>query len=408
MKRAVLIVIALLFSGTLAFAQVPASPQAAMSLEQQGKTAEAEAAWRALSKANPSNPEPYAHLGLLEARQEHYADAVPLYRKAIALRPNVPGLRLNLALALFKSGQLKQAIPEFQALLKAAPAGSADAQRSTILLGMAHYGLGEYQQAAPYLKQAADADQQNLPLRLTLAHAYLWTKQFQKVMDVYQEILTLNPESAEADMIAGEALDEMKDDEGATKMFREAVKANPKEPNVHFGLGYLLWTQKLYPEAVTEFQAELANEPDHAQSMLYLGDSFLQLNKADEARPLLAKAVQLDPALWLGNLDLGIIDSDAGRNDDALRELEIAGKLKPDEVNVHWRLARLYRTMGRKEDAKVEFDKASKLNRAANEDLLQKMNNPRPRPATTQPDAQQPSTQQPSPQPPTPSASPNP
>jgi tetratricopeptide (TPR) repeat protein len=359
----------------LAQTSAPTQRQAALALEQQGKTAEAEAAWRSYAKAHPSASEAYAHIGLLEARQEHYKEAVPLYRKALALSPNVPGLRLNLALALFKGGELKEAIPEFEILLKGAPAKSAEEQRYTILLGMSHYGLGEYAKAVPYLKQATGRDAQNLPLRLALAHSCLWSKQTQCVMDVYHEILDLNAESAEADMIAGEALDEMKDNEGSTKMFRAAVKANPQEPNVHFGLGYLLWTQKQYPEAATEFQAELANDPKHAQAMLYLGDTYLQLNRPDEARPLLVKALALDQTMWLGDLDLGIIDSDAGRNDDALHELEAARKLQDNDVNVHWRLARLYRTMGRKDEAKAEFDKASKLNKAADEDLYRKIAN---------------------------------
>jgi tetratricopeptide (TPR) repeat protein len=188
-------------------------------------------------------------------------------------------------------------------------------------------------------------------------------------------------------MLAGEALDDMKDNEGSTKMFRAAVKANPTEPNVHFGLGYLLWTQKQYPEAATEFQAELANDPGHAQAMLYLGDAYLQLNRPEDAKPLLQKAIALDSSLWLADLDLGIIDSDAGRNDDALRELQAAAKLRDDEVNVHWRLARLYRAMGRKDEAKAEFDKASKLNKAADEDLYRKMANGRQRPPQTAPPA---------------------
>jgi tetratricopeptide (TPR) repeat protein len=366
-------------SMVLAQTSAPTQRQTALALEQQGKTAEAEAAWRSYAKAHPS-AEAYAHMGLLEARQEHYKEAVPLYRKALALSPNVPGLRLNLALALFKGGELKEAIPELEILLKGAPPKSAEEQRYTILLGMAHYGLGEYAKASPYLKQATDRDTQNLPLRLALAHSCLWSKQTQCVMDVYHEILDLNAESAEADMIAGEALDEMKDNEGSTKMFRAAVKANPKEPDAHFGLGYLLWTQKQYPEAATEFQAELANDPKHAQAMLYLGDTYLQLNKPDEARPLLVKALGLNQTMWLGDLDLGIIDSDAGRNDDALRELEAARKLQDNDVNVHWRLARLYRTMGRKDEAKVEFDKASKLNKAADEDLYRKIANGREHP----------------------------
>ena len=376
MKSAYFLAI-LLASTASAPAQSPqaADRQQALLLERQGNLADAEAAWTSILKKFPGDPEPYAHVGLIEARQQHFKEAVPYYRKALAINPNVSGLRLNLALALFKGGQLSESIPEFQALLKAAPPDSPDARRYHFLLGMAHYGLAEYAEAVPLLKDSAAHDPTNLPLQLALAHSCLWSKQLQCVLDVYHEILSLNAESAEADMLAGEALDEMKDNEGSTKMFRAAVAANPKEPNVHFGLGYLLWTQKQYPEAATEFQAEIANDPAHAQSMLYLGDTELQLNKPEEARPLLAKAVELDPSLWLGNLDLGVIDSDAGHNEDALRELLLAAKLKPDEVNVHWRLGRLYRTMGRKDAAKAEFDKASQLNKAVDEDLYQKIAN---------------------------------
>ena len=105
--------------------------------------------------------------------------------------------------------------------------------------------------------------------------------------------------------------------------------------------------------------------------MEYLGDTLIQLNQPAEARPYLEKTVKLDPSQSLAHLDLGIILSDAGEDEKALRELQLAEKLKPDDVNVHWRLGRLYRSMGRKEEAKVEFDKASTLNKAADEELLQ-------------------------------------
>jgi len=349
--------------------------QKALELEQQGKIPEAEAAWTRAVKINPRNPEPYAHLGLLKARKEDYKGAIPLYRKALALDPNKPAVRLNLALALFKAEQLRDAVVEFKALRKQAKPDSPDAQRLDVLLGMSYYGLAQYATAVPYLKAAAQRDQQNSPLLLSLAHSCLWTKQMQCVMDTYHQILSLNAESAEAYMLAGEALDEMKDNEGSTKMFRAAVAANPKEPNVHFGLGYLLWTQKQYPEALQQFQAELDNDRNHAQSLVYLGDCYLQLNNPTEARPRLQKGLALDPSQWLASLDLGIIDSDAGRNEEALRELNHAAKLKPDDVNVHWRLGRLLRTMGRKQEAQLELDKAKKLNKAVDEDLYRKIAN---------------------------------
>lgn len=356
--------------------------QTALTLEQEGKTAEAEGAWRAVLKTHPSNPEPYAHLGLLEARQEHYKEAVSYYRKAMSLGPAVPALHLNLGLALFKEGELKPAIIEFKPLLKRAPTASPQAQQLTILLGMAHYGLGEYAEAAPYLKTATANDAQNLQLRLALAHSYLWSKQYQKVLDVYHEILVLAPDSAEADMLAGEAQDELKDHAGAIEQFRAAVKANPKQPEAHFGLGYLLWGARQYPEAVKEFQAELANNPDHIQAMAYQADAEMQMSQPDVAIPLMEKVEKRAPKLVLAHLDLGILYTDAGRQDDALRELTEAARLTPQDVDVHWRLARLYRAMGKKDEAIAEFAKAKGITRAADNAVFDKMGGAPAKPAS--------------------------
>jgi tetratricopeptide (TPR) repeat protein len=298
--------------------------QTAIALEQAGKYAKAEAAWRALLNAEPASSEAYAHLGFLEARQEHYSKAVALYRKALALNPEMPGLRMNLGLALFKGGELQEAIQTFNPLLKNQPTSSPEAQRLRTLIGMAHYGLEEYAAAIPYLKEATVSDPQNLAFRLVLAHSCLASKQFQCVLDVYHEILTLNAESAEADMLAGEASDEMNDHVGATEQFRAAVKANPKEPNVHFGLGYLLWTQSQYEEAAREFGAELANVPNHVQALTYLADANIKMNHPEAALPLIQRAIRLDPKMELAHLDLGILHADAGRREDALRELKVA------------------------------------------------------------------------------------
>jgi tetratricopeptide (TPR) repeat protein len=347
--------------------------QKALLLERSGRESEARQVWQEILKAHPANPEAYAHLGVLEAHRERYSDAVAYYRKALELNPSVTGVRLNLALALFKEGQLEVAIPEFRQVLDKLPRTSAEAQRTTILIGMSYYGVGKYAAAIPYLKDAATQDARDLPLRLALAHSCLWSKETQCVLDVYHQILELNAESAEADMLAGEAMDEMKDQAGAISMFRAAVKANPHEPNAHFGLGYLLWEQKQYAEAETEFKAELANDPAHTQAMLYLADGMIQMRRMDEARPWLEKVVSLDAKNGLGHLDLGIVCAENGQNQDALRELTEAEKLIPEEVNVHWRLGRLYRALGRRDDAKAEFDKAATLNKATDADLANKI-----------------------------------
>jgi len=347
--------------------------QTAFALEQQGNNAEAETAWRAVLKDRPADSEVLAHLGFLEAKQEHYKDAVTFYRRALALNPAIPGLRLDLGLALFKGGDLKDAIGTFGILLRSEPKSSSESLRLTTLIGLAHFGLGEYAAAIPYLKQATAADPQNLPFRLTLAQSCLWSKQYQCVLDVYHEIVTLNADSAEADMLAGEALDEMKDKPGAEQQFRAAVKADPKMPNVHFGLGYLLWGLLKFDRAAKEFQAELDNNPNHAQALTYLADSDMQLGHPEAASLLLEKAIHVDPKIERAHLDLGILYSDGDRREDALRELKVAEKLSPEDQATHWRLARFYKAMGRNDEAKVEFDKTRSLQKAADETVVNKL-----------------------------------
>jgi tetratricopeptide (TPR) repeat protein len=359
-----------------------------MALEQQGNVAGAESAWRTVLKDHPADAEAFAHLGFLEARQEHYKEAVPLYRKALALNPGMPGLRLNMGLSEFKAGELKGAVQTFEVLLKKTPPTSPEHLRIATLAGLAHYGVGDYAAAVPYLKEATAADPQNLPFRLTLAQSCLWSREYQCVLDVYHEITTLNAESAEADMLAGEALDEMKDKPAAVEQFRAAVKADPKMPNAHFGLGYLLWGLLKFDEAAIEFQAELANNLDHAQALTYLADSRIQLGSPEGAQPLLERAIRIDPRIEQAHLDLGTLYSNDNRRDDALRELKKAEELNPNDQTVHWRLARFYKAMGKTAEANAEFAKTKSLQKAADQSVFSKLHQAQDKgPAQPQPNA---------------------
>jgi tetratricopeptide (TPR) repeat protein len=357
--------------------QTPTPTTSQSQLDQHENGTESENALIASSKAHPTDPVPLARLGLLEARQGHLPQAIVFYRKAMALKPNMPGLRLNMGLALFKDGQYKEAIQIFIPLLKSQPPSSPEKQRLNVLIGMSHYGLAEYAAAVPYLKQAADHDAQNLPLLLTLAHSCLLSKQYPCVLDVYHRMIAQNAESAEADMLVGEALDEMKDTNGATREFRAAVQANPKEPNAHFGLGYLLWTQLQFQEASQEFQTELENTPNYSKAMLYLADSDIKLNRNEGAMPLLERVVAMEPTNSMALLDLGIVYAQANRKEDALREFKAVAALTPDDVNVHMWLGRLYRSTGNYSEAKMEFDKAKTLNRTTHDALITVMSSAR-------------------------------
>jgi tetratricopeptide (TPR) repeat protein len=174
-------------------------------------------------------------------------------------------------------------------------------------------------------------------------------------------------------MLGGEALDGMNRTQDAIAEFQAAEKAAPTEPNVHFGLGYLLWKQHRYPEAEQEFRLEIENEATHAQALAYLGDTEIKLEHAAEAEADLRRAVHQTHATQLAWLDLGIVLAGEGKNDEAQQDFERAIAMDPTGVDAHWRLARLYQSTGKADAARAEFAKARALHENEDKSLIQQL-----------------------------------
>ncbi len=209
-------------------------------------------------------------------------EAAEAYRKALALKPKLLGVQLNLGLAEFKQGHLKEAIAPFQAALREQP----KSMQVRTLLGMTYYGTGAVCRGDSVPEARRRRSRRTMRnCTAVLAQSCLYAKQYQCTLDEYKKIVTLNPNSAQAHMLAGEAWDGMYEPERATAEFEAAEKVAPNEPNVHFGLGYLYWKQHRYADAEREFELELRNEPDYAQALGYLGDTEMRLEKPAAARP---------------------------------------------------------------------------------------------------------------------------
>jgi Flp pilus assembly protein TadD len=53
--------------------------------------------------------------------------------------------------------------------------------------------------------------------------------------------------------------------------------------------------------------------------------------------------------------------------------MKIAEEQSPNDQNIHYRLARLYKSIGRNDEAKAEFDKTRSVQRAADESVFSKL-----------------------------------
>jgi tetratricopeptide (TPR) repeat protein len=160
---------------------------------------------------------------------------------------------------------------------------------------MSYYGEQLYTKAIPHLIIASQNDPSNPELHYVLAESCLHGMKPECSLSESQKLLQLDPNSAEAHLLLGEALDGTKQEDEAIAEFNAAKAANSLQPNVHFGLGYLYWKKHDYDQAAPEFKEEIEHDPKNAQSYTYLGDIAYRNNNDDEARISLLKAVQLQP-----------------------------------------------------------------------------------------------------------------
>ena len=141
------------------------------------------------------------------------------------------------------------------------------------------------------------------------------------------------------------------------------------QPDVHFGLGYLLWTEGKWAEAAKEFQAEIQSNPEHLSAREYLADSLVQQNEFAEALPELEKLAAVNVSEPIVHLDLGMIYAHNGRNEEAIRELRIVEESDPEDMEAHIKIARIYQSVGKREEASTELERARTLQQQSHASL---------------------------------------
>lgn len=112
------------------------------------------------------------------------AEAVPIYRELIKSLPGNPGLILNLGLALDLSGQKREAIKEYEAVLKI----DANSFPAELLMGSAYLDLSEPARALAPLKRAALLQPANSQAQAALGEAQLDLSHFADAAHTFRRL----------------------------------------------------------------------------------------------------------------------------------------------------------------------------------------------------------------------------
>ncbi|MBV8830910.1 MAG: tetratricopeptide repeat protein, partial [Acidobacteriaceae bacterium] len=231
-------VVPALFCALCLCAQSPESPQEilkrAVDEQQSGNLDAAIADYRVLIQRYPQIPEIRSNLGAALASKGQYSEAVTEYNRALKLRPN-PQVRLNLALAYYKLGDLSHAVSRLQQVRSEQPSNI----QAITLLADSYLQLGQNKQVIDLLDSLQRENPDNSAYNYLLGTALIRDGQIAKGQLIIDRILR-NGDSGEARLLMGTTKYMVSDFAGALQDFQKAVELNPNLPDVYSYYGLAL------------------------------------------------------------------------------------------------------------------------------------------------------------------------
>jgi Flp pilus assembly protein TadD len=113
-----------------------------------------------------------------------------------------------------------------------------------------------------------------------------------------------------------------------------------------------------FSDAQQFYYHALALDPDHVDSLHYLGVLRHQMGDSEQALALIEQAIRLDPRNAECHHNIGLILGGLGRTDEAIEHYRQAVTLKPDYADAHTNLAAELVTQGQTSDGVMHFRRA--------------------------------------------------
>ena len=146
---------------------------------------------------------------------------------------------------------------------------------------------------------------------------------------LWRDTMAKNPSSAMACNNLGTILKKRGDQEGALRLFNEALKLNPGAFESECNIGDILLAQGKTKEAVARYQASLRINPYYPNAHCRLADFLVGQGKLDEAINHYRRAIGAKPDYAEAYFNLGVALQRQGKNNEALREVQKAISIDP-------------------------------------------------------------------------------
>lgn len=394
-----------------------------VACRQLGEVDQAIAAFEHARTLAPRQPEIYFDLGLLYWKRGDLGNAKRAYRAGLALNPKALSALQNYALILMKTGEYESAIGPLiklksepslsvparvgliECYLKTQQPDQADREADELLRTEISAPADQTKLAGIFLENGAtktavqllihslklDPDQDKASA--TLGFIYLRQKRFAEAAPLLERAVQLDPDSAKYAMAFAEALLLWNHFPGMLAFLKSVESKFSALPEFQFALGMAYYGDARYGDAAATLEGLLRSNPRRQDKIYFwLGNSYLKLEKEEDAENAYRRAIEINPkesAYYLSfarllrqegpeKLDAAIVQlTDArhysqddpyvglqlalcyeskGNSADAATLLEKTVQKEPDLIPAHVALARIYFRLGKKADAERQTE----------------------------------------------------
>jgi protein O-mannosyl-transferase len=309
-------------------------------LAEHGQTDQALAHWRRALAIRSDLPEPHTSLGKVLARQGQFAAAIEHYREAVRINPQYANAQFHLGVALASTGQLGEALAQYQKTLELAP-DNIDARNNAgaILLRQARFAeaIGQFEKTL-----AVKPDDETAHVNLGLALAA--QGQLDAALAHYQRALEINPGDGEAHCHFGSLLQRIGRTDEAVAEFQRALAIDPQLVDAHLRLAAILAAGGRFGDATVHYRCVLQSRPNDVNAHNNLGAALQSSGKTAEAIAEFRNALELKPDDVAVHQNLGMALAAQGQLAEAVAHYQKTVQLKPADADLRCTLAlTLYR-----------------------------------------------------------------
>ena len=301
----------------------------AIALHQQGRLAEAEAAYRQVLQRHPGHAEALHMLGVIALQTGHLQAAVELIGQALATRPDLAEAHSNHGVALLQLLRHEDALASFDRSLRLKP-DFIDALNNR---GNALREMKRPNDALESYDRALRLQPDNAVSLNNRGLVLLDLNRPQEALTCFDRILLSNPNDFAAHHLRGNALKSLKRLDEALACYDRALRIKPDYVDALFDRGIVLGDQNRLEDALACFAQALTIRQDWLEAFLNQGHFLYRLRRFDEALLSFEGALQIDPHHAEAHFQCGNALLAQDRPEEALTCYEQAVEFNPLHVN---------------------------------------------------------------------------